>query len=81
MAALWTTALGIGLDIGNALASGMVAGMPSYTGGGGAVRGPSGGSDMSSIGNRPVRSTYGQGAPAYRPAPTQRPSDITGTSR
>ena len=81
VAALWTNAIGIGLDIGNALASGMVAGMPSYTGGGGAVRGPSGGSDMSSIGNRPVRSTYGQGAPAYRPAPTQRPSDITGTSR
>ena len=79
VAALWANAIGIGLDLGAAMAGGLAAGMPAgtpgYAGGVG-----SGGSNMNSIGNKPVRSTYGQGAPT-RPPPPQAPSDITGTSR
>jgi len=43
-----------------------------------AVSGPN--TNMNSIGNRPVRSTYGQGAPT-QVAPRQSPSDITDTTR
>jgi hypothetical protein len=69
VAAMWANAIGIGLQLGANMASGLAAGMPA----------PSvGGSNMNSIGNRPVQHTYGQGAP-YKPAPVQRPSDITGT--
>lgn len=71
VAALWANAIGIGLNLGAAMASGLASGMPSY---------PGGGTNMNSIGNKPVHSTYGQGAP-MRPAPVQRPSDITGTTR
>ena len=76
VAALWTNAIGIGLDLGAAMAGGLAAGMPAGTPG----YVGSGGSNMNSIGNKPVRSTYGQGAPT-RPPPPQAPSDITGTSR
>ncbi len=55
-----------------------VAGVYAAMPGGAAARF---GSNMGSIGNRPVRSTYGQGAPAYRPAPPSHQSDITGTGR
>jgi hypothetical protein len=78
VAALWANAIGIGLDLGAAmaggLASGMPAGAPGYVGGAGK------GTNMNSIGNKPVHSTYGQGAPS-RPPPPQAPSDITGTTR
>jgi hypothetical protein len=73
VAALWANAIGIGLDLGAAMAGGLAAGVPA--GGVG-----SGGSNMNSIGNKPVRSTYGQGAPS-RPPPPQPQSDITGTTR
>jgi hypothetical protein len=56
------------------LASGMPAAAPGSVGGAGS------GTNMNSIGNKPVRSTYGQGAPS-RPPPPQAPSDITGTTR
>jgi hypothetical protein len=73
VSALWMHAIGVGLDLAasmtNAAASAAAASQPSV---------PSGGSNMGSIGNRPVRSTYGQGAPTYT-TPRQRPSDITGT--
>ena len=71
VAALWANAIGIGLNLGASMASGLASGVPSYSGGG---------TNMNSIGNKPVHSTYGQGAPT-RPAPVQRPSDITGTTR
>jgi hypothetical protein len=47
-------------------------------GGGGAVSGGSGGTNMNSIGPGAVRKTYGQGSPGYV-APRTVPSDITGT--
>ena len=79
VAALWANAIGIGLDLGAAMAGGLAAGMPAGTPGyAGGVSG--GGSNMNSIGNKPVRSTYGQGAPT-RPPPPQPQSDITGTTR
>jgi hypothetical protein len=52
----------------------MPAGAPGSVGGAGR------GTNMNSIGNKPVHSTYGQGAPS-RPPPPQAPSDITGTTR
>jgi hypothetical protein len=55
-----------------------VAGVYAAMPGGAAARY---GSNMGSIGNRPVGRTYGQGAPAYRPAPPLHQSDITGTGR
>ncbi|MBS0523812.1 MAG: hypothetical protein JSS04_09260 [Proteobacteria bacterium] len=67
-AAIFMNAVSIGLQLGATMASGMAATMPQ--GGGG--------TNMNSIGNRPVQHTYGQGAPAYR-APRNSPSDITGT--
>ena len=71
--ALVMHAISTGLQLGAAVANGLAAGMPQP---GVAVRG--GGTNMNSIGNRPVRGTYGQGAPT---GPVQRtaPSDITGT--
>lgn len=74
--ALVMHAISTGLQLGAAVANGLAAGMPQpgvAVGGGGG-----GGTNMNSIGNRPVRSTYGQGAPT---GPVQRntPSDITGT--
>lgn len=72
--ALMMHAISTGLQLGAAVANGLAAGMPQpgVAGGGGS------GTNMNSIGNRPVRSTYGQGAPT---GPVQRntPSDITGT--
>jgi hypothetical protein len=55
-----------------------VAGVYAAMPGGAAARY---GSNMGSIGNRRVPSTYGQGAPTYRPAPPLHQSDITGTGR
>jgi hypothetical protein len=69
-AAIWSNAIGIGLQLGAAMANGLSMAAPV---------GAAGGTNMNSIGNRPVHSTYGQGAPTYRPQPPQRPSDITGT--
>lgn len=74
-AAMIGNAIGIGLQLGGMMASGMAAGMPQ---GGGNVAVPSGGSNMNSIGNRPVQSTYGQGAPTYQPRPPTSQSTITG---
>ena len=54
-----------------------VAGVYAAMPGGAAARY---GSNMGSIGNRPVGRTYGQGAPT-RPAPPLHQSDITGTGR
>jgi hypothetical protein len=54
-----------------------VAGVYAAMPGGAAARF---GSNMGSIGNRPVSGTHGQGAPAYR-APPLHQSDITGTGR
>jgi hypothetical protein len=73
--ALVMHAISTGLQLGAAVANGLAAGMPQP---GVAVGGGGGGTNMNSIGNRPVRSTYGQGAPT---GPVQRnaPSDITGT--
>jgi hypothetical protein len=73
--ALLMHAISTGLQLGAAVANGLAAGMPQP---GVAVGGGGGGTNMNSIGNRPVRSTYGQGAPT---GPVQRntPSDITGT--
>jgi hypothetical protein len=67
-AALFMNAVSIGLQLGATVANGMAGAMPQ--GGGG--------TNMNSIGNRPVQHTYGQGAPT-RPAPRNSPSDITGT--
>jgi hypothetical protein len=69
-AAVVMNAIQIGLQLGSAMASGIAAAQPQ--GGGG------GGPHMNSIGNRPVRGTYGQGAPAYQPRPSSGGSDITG---
>jgi len=73
--ALVMHAISTGLQLGAAVANGLAAGMPQP---GVAVGGRGGGTNMNSIGNRPVRGTYGQGAPT---GPVQRtaPSDITGT--
>ncbi len=65
-AALVMNAISIGLQLGATMAQGMAATMPQ------------GGTNMNSIGNRPVQHTYGQGAPVYR-TPRNSPSDITGT--
>jgi hypothetical protein len=72
VAAMVGNAIGIGLQLGTMMGNAMLSGMPSPAVGAGRT------SDMSSIGNRPVRSTYGQGSP-YRPAPPSSPSTITGT--
>jgi hypothetical protein len=66
-AALFMNAVSIGLQLGATVANGMAATMPQ-----------GGGTNMNSIGNRPVQHTYGQGAPTYR-TPRNTPSDITGT--
>lgn len=72
-AALLANAVQIGLQLGLMMAN--TAAIAAQSGGGGG----GGGTNMNSIGNRPAARTYGQGSPTYRPAPTQRPSDITGT--
>jgi hypothetical protein len=66
-AALVMNAISIGLQLGAAVTNGMAATVPQ-----------GGGTNMNSIGNRPVQHTYGQGAPVYR-TPRNSPSDITGT--
>ncbi len=66
-AALVMNAIQIGLQLGTAMANGMAAAAPHGTG-----------TNMNSIGNRPVTHSYGQGAPAYHPPP-QQSSTITGT--
>lgn len=54
--ALWTHAIGVGLELGGAMANAAALGARVPTAGG-----PN--TNMNSIGNRPVRSTYGQGSP------------------
>jgi hypothetical protein len=70
-AAIFMNAVSIGLQLGATVAGGMAATVPH----GGSV---GGGSNMNSIGNRPVQRTYGQGAPTGVPQ-RNTPSDITGT--
>ncbi len=65
VAALYTNAIGVGLELGNLMGNAMLSGVPTT---GATLRGGTGGTNMNSIGNRPVRSTYGQGSPT-RPAP------------
>jgi hypothetical protein len=79
-AALMSHAIGVGLQLGNALGGAVLSAVPTSvpTAGGGVAVPSGGGSNMNSIGNKPVRSTYGQGAPTGV-APPYRPSDITGT--
>jgi hypothetical protein len=72
VAAMVGNAIGIGLQLGSMMGNAVMMGVPSAP-----VVGTGRTTDMSSIGNRPVRSTYGQGAP-YRPAPPSQPSTITG---
>jgi hypothetical protein len=72
VSALWMHAINVGLELSGAMANAATAGVPRSS----TVRGPS--TDMNSIGNHPVRSTYGQGSPTHV-APAQGPSDITGT--
>jgi hypothetical protein len=79
-AALVSNAIGIGLQLGTMMGNAMMAGVPSNpTLGGGYTTGTGRTTDMSSIGNRRVRSTYGQGSPD-RPAPPSSPSTVTDTS-
>ena len=62
VAALWTHAIGVGLELGGAMVQ-AGAGIA-------AQRGPSGGgsnTNMNSMGNPPVRSTHGQGSPSGPP--------------
>jgi len=70
-AALVSNAIGIGLQLGTMMGNAMMAGVPSAPAiGAGRTMGTGRTTDMSSIGNRPVRSTYGQGSPGpSRPAP------------
>jgi len=78
VAALWMHAIGVGLELGGAMANAAAIG---------AQRAPTvGGSNtnMNSIGNRPVRSTYGQGSPSgvSQPSVNQGCVDCrTGTAR
>jgi hypothetical protein len=66
IAALYSNAIGIGLELGTMMGNAMLSGVPTT---GGFIAG--GGTNMNSIGNRPVRHTYGQGSPARQaPAPT-----------
>jgi hypothetical protein len=72
VAAMYANAISIGLQLGAAAGQGVLN--ASHTG---AVRVPSRtSSNMSSIGNRPVSSTYGQGSPLH-PAPPSGQSTIT----
>lgn len=74
VAALWMHAIGVGLELAGTMANAAALGAQRVP----TVSGPN--TNMGSIGNRPVRSTYGQGAPTQI-APRQSPSDITGTTR
>ena len=74
VAALWMHAIGVGLELGSTMANAAAVGAQRAPAVGG------GGTSMNSIGNRPVRSTYGQGSPTYTTT-RQSPSDITGTTR
>ncbi|HEY6200812.1 MAG TPA: hypothetical protein VI231_19585 [Candidatus Binatia bacterium] len=72
VAAMYANAISIGLQLGAAAGQGVLNASHA-----GAVRVPSKtSSNMSSIGNRPVSSTYGQGSPLH-PAPPSTPSTIT----
>jgi hypothetical protein len=73
VAALYANAISIGLQLGAAAGQGVLNAAHA-----GAAAPVSSGrsSNMSSIGNRPVSSTYGQGSP-LRPAPPSQPSTIT----
>ena len=64
VAALWTHAIGVGLELGGAMAqagAGIAAQRVPTVGGSN--------TNMNSIGNRPVRSTYGQGSPTGQGQP------------
>jgi hypothetical protein len=73
VAALYANAISIGLQVGAIAGQGVLSASHA-----GAVRAPSSNtsSNMNSIGNRPVSSTYGQGGP-LRPAPPSGQSTIT----
>jgi hypothetical protein len=78
VAALYSNAISIGLQVGAIAGQGMLMmQQPNVQSGGGG-----GGSNMNSIGPGPVRGTYGQGAPQQQPQglPPNR-STITGTTR
>ena len=65
VAALWTHAIGVGLELAGAMANAAaLAAQRAPT-----VGGPN--TNMNSIGNRPVRSTYGQGSPVGPPPVTR----------
>lgn len=71
-AALYANAISIGLQVGAMLGTAVLnAQAASMTTAGG------GGTNMNSIGNRRIHSTYGSGGP-LTPAPRTPPSDITG---
>jgi hypothetical protein len=77
-AAVMSNAIGIGLQLGTMMGSAMTLGVQAGSVGGSVGGGTGGGgTNMNSIGPGPVRSTYGQGAPA-RPGPPASQSTITG---
>lgn len=71
IAALYSNAISIGLQLGTMMGNAMLSGVPTPAAGRGAS------TNMNSIGNRPVQHTYGQGHP-NNPAPPQSQSTITG---
>jgi hypothetical protein len=67
-AAMISNAISVGLQLGGMMASGMMTAMPPGQSGGGGVSG-GGGTNMNSIGNRPVSRTYGEGSPGVKCPP------------
>lgn len=80
VAALYSNAISIGLQVGALAGQGvLMMQQQNVQSGSGAVQG--GGSNMNSIGPGPVRSTYGQGAPQQPQGLPPNRSTITGTTR
>ena len=82
VAALWMHAIGVGLELGGAMANAAASAMPAARANVPSVGGSN--TNMNSIGNRPVRSTYGQGSPSgvSQPAVNQGCVECkTGTAR
>jgi hypothetical protein len=71
VAAMYSNAIGIGLQLGTMMGNAVLAGVP--------VPVPAGPGQIPS-GTRPIPTGHGPGSP-LRPAPQQRPSDISGTDR
>jgi len=65
VSALWMHAINVGLELGGAMANAATMGAQRAP----TVSGPN--TNMNSIGNRPVRSTYGQGSPTGPPPVTR----------